>query len=295
MDRDRVGKKPLSLHFIVNPIAGTGKKDRITEKLINQLSKQIHYDISFTENKSHATAMAKEAIKSGIDALIAVGGDGTVSEVAKALINSPVALGIIPSGSGNGFARHLKIPLDTSKAIETLNNYRIKSVDTAVINDNPFIAFSGFGFDALISQKFNQSKQRGLLSYIQLSARHFFNYKSQHFEFLIDGKKLQTEAFLITVANVSQYGNNAWIAPKASMEDGKLDVCIIKSFPRHLAPDILYKLFNKQIHKSKYYECYQAKSIQIVQPDMFQVDGEYMSSEGDININIVPKSLKIIH
>ena len=291
---DQKIKNALSFHFIINPVSGINKKLKIVEQLKSQLKNEVNYGISFTEKKSHATTIARKAIERNVDAVVAVGGDGTVSEVAKALVNSSIALGIIPCGSGNGFARHLNIPLDSSKAIEALLQFDVQKVDTVNVNNDVFIAFAGFGFDALISHKFNQSKQRGFLSYLQLSVSEFFSYKTQQFKLVVDGKKIDREAFLITIANVGQYGNNAWIAPKASLNDGQLDVCIIKPFLPHQAPDIIFKLFNKQLHTSEYYEHLRAKSIKVIQPKRFHLDGESMMSDEDLDISILPNSLNVI-
>jgi len=283
-----------SFHFIINPVSGIGKKLKVVEELKNNLPPYIGYGISFTTKKGHATKIAQEAINRKVDAVIAVGGDGTVNEVSQALISSNMPMGVIPCGSGNGFARHLNIPLQHTKAIEKLIQFKLKQVDAAAINGDFFIASAGFGFDAIISNKFNRSAHRGFLSYLQISINEFFHYRSKLFKLKIDGKTMEEEAFLITVANVGQYGNNAWIAPDASIQDGKLDVCIIKPFPPQDIPDIVLKLFSKKIHQSPFYKRLMAESIVFENIDEYHLDGESKTGGKKLSIQVIPKALKVI-
>tara|TARA_R110002096_G_scaffold378222_3_gene572086 strand:+ start:12904 stop:13806 length:903 start_codon:yes stop_codon:yes gene_type:complete len=287
--------KKLHFQYIINPISGVSKKLRIVEKVQSLMPKTTNYGITFTQEVGHASQIAREAVEKKVDAVIAVGGDGTVNEIAKSLVHTDVALGLIPCGSGNGFARHLKIPLNSEKAIQRINEFNVKKIDAAKINREVFVASAGFGFDAQVSEKFNQSKQRGFLAYMQLGAKEFFNYKPQTFDIVIDGEKKTVTVFLLTVANIGQYGNNAWIAPQASVLDGKLNVCMLKPFPPHLAPDIIYKVFNKQIEASDYYESFEAETIEIINPGKYHVDGEHKLSSTDLKIKVLPGALKVIY
>lgn len=286
--------KQVHLQFIINPISGIRKKVSIVEELKKYLNEEINYGTSFTERADHATEIALEAVKRKVDAVIAVGGDGSVNEVGKALINTNVALGIIPCGSGNGFARHLKIPLQSKKAIQTINRFKIRTIDTGLVNNSPFLATAGLGFDAHIGQKFAAFGKRGFLSYLQVTANEFLNFKSKEYQLEIDGKKLTVNAFLINFANAGQYGNNAWIAPTASVSDGKLEVCILEKFPPYNAPEIIFKLFSKQILNSSYYTVIQANEIKVLNAENFHLDGEPRKNKGSLLIQVVPNSLKVI-
>lgn len=287
----KTGKKIL---FVVNPISGVKGKKTAIELLKAALSPQIEYKIVETQRANHATELSKTAITEGYDAVIAVGGDGTVNEVGKALVGSNVALGILPFGSGNGFARHRKIPMAIKDAIQLINRFTTKLVDTATLNDEAFLTTAGLGFDAHVGWKFAENGNRGFLTYSQIAINEFIGYKEEEYHLEIDGKVLTTKAFVVSIANGGQYGNNAWISPDASMEDGKLNVCIIRPFPAHFTPEIVLRLFSKTLSASKYYESFEAEEIKINNPGKYHMDGEPRTSETDLIIRIVPKSLKVI-
>lgn len=280
--------------FVVNPISGVKSKKAAIELLSSSLDDHISYTVVDSERANHATELTNQAIVDGYDAVVALGGDGTVNEVSRALVNSRVALGILPFGSGNGFARHRKIPIIIKDAIELINQFSTKTIDTATLNGEVFLTTAGLGFDAHVGWKFSESRSRGFLTYSQIAINEFIGYKEEDYHLIIDGKELKTKAFVISIANGGQYGNNAWIAPDASMEDGKLNVCIIKPFPTHFIPDILLKLFSKNLTASKYYESIEAKEIQIINAHKFHLDGEPRETNGDLIIQVVPKSLKVI-
>lgn len=281
------------IHFIINPISGLKKKAKVMDILKKELDPQFDYGMDFTEHALHATELTEKAIKNKVEAVIAIGGDGTINEVAKALIGTEVSLGVIPMGSGNGFARHMEIPLKINQAIERINRFQSKCIDTGVVNGEAFVSTVGMGFDALVGRKFADFGKRGLLSYMQVSTQEFFSFKSEDYQLMIDGKELNVNAFLINVANIGQYGNNAWIAPSASVTDGLLNVCILEPFPQHLVGDIIIKLFNKHLEASKYYHQYLAKEIKVITPSLYQMDGEPRDKVA-LEIKVVPSSLKVI-
>src|SRR5690554_1542684 len=287
-----MSKKKIS--FVVNPTSGVKQKKKIVKLIESKLVDDFEVDIQYTESPGHATSLAKKARNDNAAAVIAVGGDGTVNEVGKALIHSDIPLGIIPGGSGNGFARHLGIPTQASTAVERIREWKTRTIDTATINEMPFLATAGLGFDAKVGWEFDSFEKRGFLSYLQLTAREFFKYQPQEYELLIDGKKIITSAFLINFANAGQYGNNAWIAPSASLSDGKLNVGILKPFPPQQLAGIIFQLFSKQIEQSKYYDLYHAEEIRIKNPMRFHMDGEARESKKDILIRVVPNSLKVL-
>lgn len=281
------------IHFIINPISGVKKKVKVVDTLKALLNPTFDYGISFTEHANHATELAAEAVKQGAEAVIAVGGDGTINEVAKSLVGTETRLGVIPMGSGNGFARHMKIPLRPKEAIQCLNRFESQIIDTGLVNNEVFVSTVGMGFDALVGRRFADFGKRGLLSYMQVSTHEFLSFTSEDYHLQIDGKDFKSKAFLINVANIGQYGNNAWIAPSASVTDGLLNVCVLETFPQHLVGDIIFKLFNKQLDKSKFYTHYLAREINVLTPSLYHLDGEPRDKSA-MEIKIVPNSLKVI-
>ena len=217
--------------FIVNPISGTQNKRYILKLLPEKLNSELFdWHIAKTEYAGHATLLAKEYSTQDYHAIIAIGGDGTVNEIARSLVHTNVALGIIPCGSGNGLARHLHIPMDPVGAIKVINRFIAKDVDYGKINEIPFFCTCGVGFDAFVSSKFANAGRRGLLTYLENTLREGLKYKPDTYEIEVEGETRKYKAFLIACANASQYGNNAFIAPQASMSDGMLDVTIMEPF-----------------------------------------------------------------
>lgn len=286
--------KQLKVHFIVNPISGANQKLGIVEQIKQHISPKIDYQIAYTEAAGHATELTQKAIQQQADAVIAVGGDGSVNEVGKALINSNIALGIIPSGSGNGFARHLKIPMTIKASIDTINAFNIRQIDTASVNGRPFLATTGTGFDSHVAHKFADFGKRGFLSYMQISTNEFINYQPTDYQLIIDGQEINTKAFLVVIANAGQYGNNVWISPSASVSDGLLNIGILEKFPATVVPDIILRLFNKTIEKSKFYQTFQAQEVLIKQVENYHIDGEPIGKSGEMHIKINPSSLNVI-
>ncbi len=280
--------------FVINPNSGTHSSSTFIKHVKKALDLQFDWNVHLTERANHATEIAAEAVKNGVDAIIAVGGDGTVNEVSRALINTETAFGVIPSGSGNGFARHLKIPLSERAALKRIEAFKTIRIDTAILNNVSFVATAGLGFDAEVGWRFSELDKRGMASYVKATADTFFKFKPENYDLVIDGKEMSTKAFLLTFANVGQYGNNVWIAPSASVTDGKLNVCILKEFPPLLAPEILFRLFNRQIEESKYYQMIHAENILVKNPKKFHLDGEPFEASGDLHIAINPASLNVI-
>ncbi|MBQ21132.1 MAG: diacylglycerol kinase [Flavobacteriales bacterium] len=281
--------------FIINPISGTGKQ-KIVEKLLEKHldTQYIEYDITYTERAKHAIEIAKKA-KDKYDIITAVGGDGSVNEVGSQLIGSNTTLAIIPVGSGNGLARHLKIPLTIKNAIETINNLKKTTIDVVKINDGYFLGTAGSGFDARIGWLFSQAKKRGFWTYFKITVKEYFNYNEGIYDITIDGKKFNTKALLITFANSNQYGNNAYISPNSKLDDGLIRIIILKKFPLLYSLNFAYKLFNKKINTFRYINELKGKNITIIPPEKeLHIDGEPVLTENEINLSIQPLSLKII-
>jgi len=289
--------KKKNICFIINPISGGGKQKN-TEALIKRKLdvSQFVYNIFYTEALGHAAELSKKAVNLAYDVVVAVGGDGSVNEVAQGLINSHVALAVLPTGSGNGFARHLNIPLNIEEAIELINCFNIKKIDTATVNEKLFLNIAGVGFDAHVGWKFSQSKKRGFTSYIKIVIKEFYKYIPKNYKIDIAGKTISRKAFLISFANGSQYGNNAFIAPQALMDDSLIDICILKKFPLTAVPGLVYKLFKKRLHASKFVEVIRCSSFTIYQEDseIIHVDGEPLKGGKILQVKINPLSLNVI-
>ena len=288
-------KKTIS--FIINPISGTHKKDSWPEIISRTMdTSRLDVRIFFTERVGHASELAHRQIEEGVPYIVAVGGDGTVNEVARAVRDTPAAMGIVPCGSGNGLARHLNIPLKLTDALKLINKASVISIDYGIVNDNPFFCTFGAGFDAHITHSFATSKKRGFRTYISIIVREFFKYRSQKYKLKIDGKKFKTRALMVTVANSTQFGNNGYISPHADICDGKLDVCIIRPFPKFRAVLIALRLLRKSIHKSSYYRMIHGKKITIGRKHDGDVhlDGEPYTMGKKLKIKIVPQGLKVI-
>lgn len=282
--------------FIVNPVSGGKKKDQVPGLIEKNLDmSRFEPNIVFTEQAMHGSDLAKEAV-GDYDYVIAVGGDGTVNEIASGIVGTNTALGILPFGSGNGLARFLGIPMDTAKAIKTLNQEKVEIIDSAKMNGQWFFNMAGMGFDAHISEVFSHDKKRGFGAYVRSSFREITNYKAQHYHIEIDGVPYDRDAFMLSFANSSQYGNNAHVSPKASVQDALLDVCIIKQFPLWRFIEMGIRMVTKTADKTKYVEIIRGKNIIVerAKDGPVHLDGEPQMMGTYAEINIVPHSLKII-
>jgi diacylglycerol kinase (ATP) len=282
--------------FIVNPISGVGRQ-KVIEKLIDQSLNRVlfDYEIAYTKAAKHATELSRNAAASGFDIVVAVGGDGSVNETARGLIGTMTAMAIIPAGSGNGLARHLKIPLNLKKAMDVINSGKEAVVDTMQLNDEPFVNVAGVGFDAHIGWEFAKFGKRGFSSYLRVIQREFPKYQAQDFELIIDGKSQAKKAFLISIANGSQWGNNAHIAPLADISDGYMDIVILKDVSFFSSVSIGYRLFRKTLHHSSHLEIIKSKEAIIRQKNTIaHIDGEPIELGKEISVKVNPLSLKVI-
>jgi YegS/Rv2252/BmrU family lipid kinase len=282
--------------FIVNPISGVGRQ-KVVEKLISKdLDKSVYdYEIVYTKAAKHATTLARAAAEAGVDVVVAVGGDGSVNETAKGLVGTTTAMAILPCGSGNGLARHLKIPLNLRAAMKVINAGLRGKMDTVSMNEETFVNVGGVGFDAHIGWEFARFGKRGLSSYLRVIAREFPSYKAQNFELVIDGKTIKRNAYLISFANGSQWGNNAWIAPLADVSDGVMDIAILRDFRFFGGLWIAYKLFRKSLHNSSYLEVVRASEVIIRQDTCIaHIDGEPVEPGTELRIKVNTLSLNII-
>ena len=283
--------------FIINPKSGTDRKIYIRQSIGRHIdTKKYDYKIRYTEYAGHAEVIAREAATAGIDIVVAVGGDGTVNEVARALIHTNTALGIIPCGSGNGLARHLQLPIDPEGAIKMINAGIIKSLDYGTMNGLPFFCTCGMGFDAFVSMKFAHSGKRGLISYIENTLRETLTYKPDTYTLRFDDTEVQQRAFVIACANASQYGNNAFIAPAASMSDGLMDITVLDPFPPIEAPQLALQLFNGTLTTNSRVKTFKAKKVRITRNgnDPVHVDGDPLTTAQEIEVEIHPQGINMV-
>jgi YegS/Rv2252/BmrU family lipid kinase len=286
------------LIFLINPISGTKKKDDLPGKILALVdSSKFEPEVYFTQFKGDATGVVKQKLQEGIRRFVAVGGDGTVNEIAKALVDTEGILGIIPIGSGNGLARHLRIPLNLEKSMELINAGRFESIDYGRINDQPFFCTCGVGFDAHIGYKFAEAADRGFMTYVKTTLKEFFTYKPKKYSLRINGEqKLKTRAFLITIANASQYGNNAYISPNSDIQDGQLEICILSPFRVYRSIGLGIRLFTRTMDRSPKMTTIQAESVTLKRKKrgVVHFDGEPCEMGKKLRINIVPKGLRVI-
>ena len=283
--------------FIMNPISGTQNKAGIPELIERTLDhEQFSYELRLTEHAGHASEIANEAKEQGVDIVVAIGGDGTVNEVARAIVHSNTALGIMPCGSGNGLARHLLLPMNLKKSIEILNRCEIHELDYGIINGHAFFCTCGMGFDAFVSQKFAEAGKRGPITYVENVLREGLKYKPETYEIQDEQGTTRAKAFLISCANASQYGNNAYIAPQASMSDGLLDVIIMEPFDVLEAPQISIEMFNKTLDKNSKIKTFKCQLLHIhrKQPGFIHYDGDPVMTDADVDIELKPKGIRVV-
>lgn len=290
--------KKKKLLFIVNPISGSSHKESLpifADRLLDK--SRCDYEIKYTERAGHASELSKAAVIANMDIVVAVGGDGTINEVARCLVNTKTQLGIIPSGSGNGLARHLNIPLNFEGALRLINKGISSKIDTATINDEIFISIAGVGFDALVAKLFAEDSNRGFFTYFKIVAAKFQSYKPKHYTVILDSKTtIETDALFIAFANSSQFGYNTTIAPDAKLNDGLLDVCIVEKPPIFEMPLIINLLLLKRIHKSKFVRIYKASEIVVKRNKnrTINLDGEPLKLKKNLRIKVNPLSLNIL-
>lgn len=291
-----MNEQKINIQAIINPISGVGSKRKIPKMIEKMCSKEnCLLGISFTEYPGHASELTREALEQGATCIIAVGGDGTVNEIARAMIHSDAVLGIVPKGSGNGLARELHIPMDARRAIELIVKGHVSAIDCCKANGRIFFCTCGVGFDAAVSQKFANEKRRGSLTYIKNTIEEYLSYKPEPYELVVDNQTIKEKAFLVACGNASQYGNNAFIAPHANIQDGKMDITILSPFtPLDIAP-LAIQLFTKQIDRNSKIRTFQGEEVTIIRqnPGVMHLDGEPVMADSHIQISIIPGALNV--
>lgn len=286
------------IKFIYNPYSGLIHPEQSIRRIISYYfpSNLCCYDFSITQGKGHANELSKEAVKKGYDIVVAIGGDGTVNEVASGLVNSDTALGIIPNGSGNGLARGLGIPISIRRAAKIITTGQNRAIDVGQIDDHFFFVIAGLGFDAMIGKRFENGKVRGPAPYYIAGFREFFRYYEPEYEINFDGHKIKTRALIVALANIKQYGNNAIIAPHAKPDDGLLDLAIIE--PTNFVSAIYYlpSLFTGRIDQTPITRFYRATNFEIIRefPAPISLDGEVSEGKMHLKVTMLPKALNVI-
>ena len=286
--------------FVVNPISGTSGKKMILKQIEKLIDKEKYaYDIVETQYAGHATDIARGAANRGVDVVCAIGGDGTVNETARALVHTNTSLAIIPCGSGNGLARHLHIPMDAIRAIKVINDAEPQLMDYGLINLHPFFCTCGVGLDAFISQKFAEAGKRGFLTYVENILQNALTYNPETYEIEVENEESEKQvynALMITCANASQWGNNAFIAPQASVRDGLMDVNIIEPFTLLEVPQLSLQLMNGTIDKSGRIKTFRCKNLHIKRskPGAIHFDGDPAETGENIEVSLIRNGLSCI-
>jgi len=242
-------------------------------------------------------SIVQGAVDSKVDVVFAVGGDGTVHEIARRLIGTGITLGILPVGSGNGLARHLGIPVDPRKALAGFTTLRVETIDTAVVNGMPFFGVMGVGFDAVIAERFASSTTRGLETYVRVGVQLLSSFVPEEYDIEVDGQAVdRRRAFIVAVANSNQYGNEARIAPLASLQDGLLDVVVIDRPPILSAPLLMTQLFSGHLHRSSGAWMRRGRKVRIRRSEegWGHLDGDPVRLPAELEVAVVPASLKVI-
>jgi diacylglycerol kinase (ATP) len=284
--------------FIVNPLSGSRDRTQAIMGLIEEIIKPAgrEYTIAWINGPGDGSRLSAEAVAQGFDIVAAVGGDGTVNEVGQALVGKSTALAVIPAGSGNGFARNLRVPLNLPEALGLLLSPRIVRIDAGAINSRYFFSMAGMGLDAEISKSFEQHGSRGTLSYFLAGIKTFFKYKPAAISIHHEGGTLTVSPLLMSIANGPQYGSGAIIAPRAKPDDGMLDVCIIEPLPVWTAVYNLYRLFNGTIEYMPGYLSCQARSLRIERPvpGLIHLDGGPQHAEAVLQVDVLPRQLRVV-
>jgi diacylglycerol kinase (ATP) len=287
---------------IVNPLSGAGASAGVAEARVALLASRFAADgidgrVHLSERRFHAGELAKAAVASGARGVIAWGGDGTINEVGTALAGTGVILGIIPAGSGNGFAHELELPHQPERALEIALRGKPRAVDAGELEGRLFFNIAGIGFDAVVAEQFNARPigRRGLGPYVQIGLRETFRYRAAHYRNLLDGEEFHTNALLIAFANGREYGNRIRLAPHARLDDGKLEAIVAEDrrplarlwAGRHLAmgtADKAARVFARSIESAR---------IETDGEMLYHLDGEIGRARGSISVRIRPRLLTV--
>jgi len=288
----------MRIRIIFNPISGHVARNAKLRSYGEQFLRRhgLNGTIVDTTHPHHATELARKAIADGCDVVVAMGGDGTLNEVARAVTDSPATLGLIPCGSGNGLGRHLGLPNDGRRALEVLRGGRVRIIDTGLANGFPFFNVMGVGFDAEISSQFNRLTKRGFMAYVRTGLRMWRTYQPDNYAIHNGTGSRELPAFVIAVANSDQYGNDCFIAPEAQVDDGILNLTAIRPFGNLSLIPIALSLFRRKVHQNQHVESLAGDHFAIERsaPGPIHTDGEVHETDARVEVTIKPRSLRIL-
>lgn len=283
--------------FIINKYSGTGFRESVEGRIIDYCAAR-HWEctIEYTQGRGHATELARTAVNQQSNFVVVAGGDGTVNEAARGLRHTNVPMAILPTGSGNGLARHLHLPISFAKALHVLDSLQPIAMDTISINEHVSVNVSGIGFDGHIASLFGKNGKRGLAGYTKLAVKEFMRFQEFASRAELDGEKTQSKNFIVAIANSSQFGNNARIAPQASVCDEWLDICLVKKVPLSHSIGFARKMFTGNLHQSRFVTIYKAKQahLQFDKPLPYHIDGEPQEPQQYFRVSVVPRSLMVM-
>lgn len=288
---------PGKLLFVINPISGGLDKDNAEAHIKGFcLHHKIETHIYRTTGEEDVAHILDLCEKQKPDAVIAVGGDGTVNLVGTMLIGRSLPMGIIPQGSGNGLSKDLKIPQDFDQALQVIHQFNVKSIDTLRINNTPALHLSDVGFNALIVKRFSEGDRRGPGAYAWNLMKEYVGYQPKEYKIVTDKETYEGKAFMVTIANANMFGSNATINPDGEVDDGIFEICILTEFPKTAGINILYQMYQSDINQSLYSNIFKCRyaTIYNLEKELVQIDGEPVEPEEKLEVRIIPHSLKVI-
>ena len=273
------------------------RKKNLPDKISANIdTARFDYEIKYSEYAGHAKVLAQEAVTQQFDIVVAAGGDGSINEIGVPLIGTDVALGIIPCGSGNGFSHHIGLPMDATKAIQFINEGKKQKIDTVTVNDIPFISIAGTGFDAKIAEDYAKDPRRGFDTYFKYIVMNYVTYREQNYTIIMPEQTIETKAMFISFANSNEQGYNIPISPHASLQDGKVDLCVVRKPNPLELPIVGGYMIDKMMDKAPKVDIYQTSEAKIIREkaEVINIDGESIMTEKDLEIIVKPLSLNII-
>lgn len=288
---------PENIVFIVNPVSGYGRQNKIAGLIEKEAEGHgCRWSVLMTEYAGHAEVLARRAAESGADVVVAVGGDGTVNEVARGLAGTRAIMGIVPTGSGNGLANHLKLPSSFREAVRTILKGKTLTIDTGFLNGRLFVSLAGAGFDAVVAKRFARAGKRGFHTYARIAIHTYLQYRPRTFVIHADGVRYKRKGIFVSFANSNQFGNNISVDPDAQLNDGLLDVCIVGRIPFLTLLLLTPAVFLKQIHRTRFVEIIRAREITMTRKKgkWVHIDGEPWKAGKDIRVRVNPLSLHVI-
>ncbi|MFZ5971931.1 MAG: diacylglycerol/lipid kinase family protein [Bacteroidota bacterium] len=282
--------------FIINKFSGAGFRESLEGRIIDYCARQgWECTLEFTRQRGHAVELAQQGVAEQVSLVVATGGDGTVNEVARGMVNTHIPMAILPKGSGNGLARHLGLPVSFQQALQQLHLLQPRAIDTMQVNGHLSINVSGIGFDGHIANLFGNDGRRGLANYTRLTLREFVRFQEFESEITLVDCVIQSRQFLIALANSSQFGNNARIAPLASVCDQQFDLSLVKKVPLHHALGFARNMFAGRLDRSRFVTLHKATkaTIRLQRPMAFHVDGEPLPAASQFEVQVNPLSLLV--